>query len=752
MMEIMEEEENNSVSFSVDAGIINRLGYELVGRVETAVSELIKNAYDADATKVVVDFIGSENIGGTLEIKDDGNGMSRQDFEKGFMRLSSTSKVHEPFSPVYERRRAGKKGIGRFATQRLGKKLTIVSKTKEEERAIKIVIDWSDYKIDKDLEEIRNSVEYVECDFSHGTTLIIEDLREPWTDAQIRRVFRYVSELLQPDYLQDIDNGNGNGKLTKEKTANLIASQKDETFEVFFNNIDSEGNTYPVINQDTMIFDRAIATVEGFVDEDYDGYISIDSDRFGIEQELFSIGSQPKSNQTYRKWNIIKGIHFRAYYFIYNKPEYYVSMTKMELNRIGELSRRLGSIRLYRNGFRVLPYGEPNNDWLNLDSRSRSQSGVNAPLGNKNFFGFVQIEEQEKELFGETASREGLFETKALDELRDFVFKSLSKTRDIIANKLLSEKKQKKVNKQKHEANHDKKPEEILDELDVMFDDKDEESNNNEGGKKNKEENKKEFKEKIEQLKQKYTTTLDELAMLRVWAGLGLAIGEFTHDVRQFTANINGHLVTLDEQDLDDDGNQALDSIEETLKVLNSYLAFFDEGTARSESRNTVQIRIEEVVEKFVSIIHSSKIEVETTFNDFRLYTIPINRAEIYTILFNLYSNAVKAISRTRKSTGKIKIICGRTEDLQSIYLEFLDNGDGVPKEQRDRIFEGFYSPHSNASSNISDNENLTGRGLGLKIISDVLEAYKGGISVEDSPIKEYKTCFRVEIPALIDE
>jgi len=79
------DEEN--VRFSVDAGVIDRLGSELVARQETAVSELVKNSYDADATKVNIKFENSDDIGGTLYIEDNGSGMNREQLINGFMRI-----------------------------------------------------------------------------------------------------------------------------------------------------------------------------------------------------------------------------------------------------------------------------------------------------------------------------------------------------------------------------------------------------------------------------------------------------------------------------------------------------------------------------------------------------------------------------------------------------------------------------------------------------------------------------------------
>ena len=67
----------NGVRFSVDANLINRLGTELVARQETALSELVKNAYDADARKVKIQFVDTDEIGGTLIIDDNGTGMDQ---------------------------------------------------------------------------------------------------------------------------------------------------------------------------------------------------------------------------------------------------------------------------------------------------------------------------------------------------------------------------------------------------------------------------------------------------------------------------------------------------------------------------------------------------------------------------------------------------------------------------------------------------------------------------------------------------
>ena len=150
--------DKDNVRFSVDAGVIDRLGSELVARQETAVSELVKNAYDADATTVNLKFENSDNVGGTLFIEDNGTGMNREQLINGFMSISSTDKLHNTLSDKYKRKRAGQKGIGRFAVQRLGMKLTITTQTENDDSALVLSIDWDNYSNDLDLNSITNTI------------------------------------------------------------------------------------------------------------------------------------------------------------------------------------------------------------------------------------------------------------------------------------------------------------------------------------------------------------------------------------------------------------------------------------------------------------------------------------------------------------------------------------------------------------------------------------------------------------------
>lgn len=746
------DEHVSSVAFSVDAGIINRLGKELVGRAETAVSELVKNSYDADANVVTLRFIDTDEPGGTLEIEDDGHGMNTDDLVSGFMRLSSSIKIHAPISPKYKRVRAGKKGIGRFATQRLGSKLVIKTKRRQDKTGIQLDIDWSRYNIDINIEDIYNPISLWETEIESGTILEIQNLYEPWTNAQIKRVFRYVMELLQPDYLSDRSKAlEIDGEILK------IATQSEGSFSVKCFK-EHQAELIPIINEDKLVFERAVATIEGYIDSDKDGYCSVKSERFGINEEVIPISSVQKAR--YEKWKIVKNIYFKAYYFIYNRPNYYTSMSKLELKKINELSSKLGSIRLYRNGFRVLPYGEPYNDWLKLDSKNRSKSGVNAPLGNNNFFGFVEVIDRQGDFFEETASREGLLENDALLELRDFVYKALLKGRDLVSSAIMVEK-ENQTSSEREKSHGDKSTEDLLDEIEKISKSKkktETETETEDQADDSTTENEKQDKipSLIKQVKKDIGNRNEEIAMLRIWAGLGMTIGEFTHDVIQFTTALGGYLRKLEEQNLNEVGINTLNNLEEVFKSMKSYIAFFDTGASRAESRYLHPVNLIKVVKKFLELIDgtngaNSTIDILPLeiYDSYDMYTVPMHQTEWYSILFNLYSNSKKAIMR-RGEDGKIKIILGKEEQI--LYLEFLDNGDGVADSIKDKIFDPFYSTSTTASVDSSETEELTGRGLGLKLIRDTLQVYHGSIELIDSPEKDFYTCFRIEVPTLTEK
>lgn len=559
------ENDVTNVGFTVDAGLIQRLGYELVGRAETAVSELIKNSYDADATVVDVDFINVSTQGGSLIISDNGLGMTKQQLINGFMRISSTDKLHNPTSIRFNRTKAGKKGIGRFAAQRLGERLILVTQTKESTNAIQIEIDWDKYSIDKDITAITFPIRNIPKEKVEGTTIKIHGLREKWTEASIKRIYRYVLDLFQPDYLSE-----------RSKVDNL-AIQNEETFKVNFNLVSNEGKR-SFLNDQISVFNKSLAIFEGYVDKNHHGIITIKSESLDIDDTMEITYKDEENN-----YSALTDVYFKIHYFIYDRPIYYGDrISGPELKKIQELSKTASGVRLYRNGFRVLPYGEPKDDWTNIDKRWSTESGkINIPLNNQNLFGFVEIIDPTGNIFEETASREGLIENDAFNQLSDFINKSLIAARGRIAERI-------KVFKEKQNTDDftqdsytkEHTTQEMFIKLKNLIDGKyiQDANTKNEG-----QDTDRDKKEGLEIIK-KLENLIEEAGMLRVLAGLGLTIGEFTHEMKQFHSSVYSHISKLNQLNLCNEAQEQINEIKAVFDNLFSYTDYF--GTTISQNTN----------------------------------------------------------------------------------------------------------------------------------------------------------------------
>src|SRR5437867_5035975 len=130
------------LQFRTGAAMISRLGSKQLKDHFTAVIELVKNAYDADARVVTVELFDSEE-GQRLRIQDDGSGMTLQELQSKWAYLATVNKVREDRSPKHRRLRLGQKGVGRFATEKLGRKLVLRTRVEGDTAVNQVRFDWN---------------------------------------------------------------------------------------------------------------------------------------------------------------------------------------------------------------------------------------------------------------------------------------------------------------------------------------------------------------------------------------------------------------------------------------------------------------------------------------------------------------------------------------------------------------------------------------------------------------------------------
>jgi signal transduction histidine kinase len=750
--QIAELDENN-VRFTVDAGLINRLGKELVAKEETAVSELIKNAYDADAVEVNVFFNDTIVEGGTLIIDDDGVGMNRQQLINGFMKISSTDKVENPTSPLFDRKRAGRKGIGRFATQRLGERLIIITQCTDSNNALKIVINWNDFDQQKDLLLIQNSIEIIKKDKDSGTTLYIENLREKWTHSKIKRVYSYINDLLQPFPLSKKKFTS----LEDQRNINLSDPGFKSSFFMTVN-----GDLENIIDEQTTFFQHAVADIEGYILDDGQGVWSYKSEKLNSLEEIILIGKLP--NDFKSKFKYLRNVHLKIYYFIHDSS---LIPTKFQA-QIKETTNEKGGIRIYRNGFRVFPYGERRDDWVGFDESNRRKTIV-ASHGNNSFIGFVEITDNQN-IFEELASREGFIENEAYRELQDFLYRvtitAVLKTADLRGRKGKAHQKgwiakgRAKKESTKDTLANAKKVLNRLQELSLI------KSNDNQSQEATNESDDNETKDLIkslegtieiisenideqEQIQEEIQKELlEENSMLRVLASLGLIIGEFTHEIKRFLTELNSDSYNLEKFNvISKELDNIINRISNNVKGLSTYSSYFDRNISNNALREIETIELRSVVNPFIDVIKNDVNRcgfkmLQPVFNGYNLITIPMHKSEWASILFNFYSNSKKAIFSSN-TEGVLQIECGKLNKF--VYLEFSDNGIGIPDDDDENIFNAFFT--TSPPVGLDNNDDLSGTGLGLKIIKDICDSYGGTIFVKRPANSNFSTTIRVEIP-----
>ena len=190
----------DSLPFEIEARVPIQLGRESISSSMVAVLELVKNAYDADATEVIIDLSKSNFAKSTITIADNGHGMDEADLKNGWLTIGTDRKASKIKSPKFLRTVTGAKGLGRLGVDRLAKNLSLYTRREKMSRVLQLEIDWSCYEkksavLSKVLNtiyshELRSNKEivkkYLGTESVSGTVLQLKNLRDRWDDKYMR--------------------------------------------------------------------------------------------------------------------------------------------------------------------------------------------------------------------------------------------------------------------------------------------------------------------------------------------------------------------------------------------------------------------------------------------------------------------------------------------------------------------------------------------------------------------------------------
>lgn len=349
--------------FKVSSGLKDIIGQDLITNELVAIFELVKNGYDADATEINLVINSYEDY---ILIQDNGVGMNRVDVKNKWLFVAHSDKK------TSERVYAGSKGIGRFSCDRLGERLILL--TKRDQEVSELEINWGEFEKDslkrfEDLNVIYRSENVSTSNLlsNTGTTLKISGLRDKWDKDRVTKVISALQRLVNP-FVDD-----GKIKINVKYISSFTGiAEVDED----------------VSNNVATILDRKTIYIECIIDQK-----NIKVTLFDKEKIIYSFDAE---NST-----ILKNIYFKVYYLS--------TAAKNNFTRImGTEAKNYGSIFLYKNNFRIFPYGEVDYDAFGLNLRKTQ--GYNRYLGHRELLGWINIIDNENH-FNEVTSRDRGFVT-----------------------------------------------------------------------------------------------------------------------------------------------------------------------------------------------------------------------------------------------------------------------------------------------------------------------------------------------------
>jgi signal transduction histidine kinase len=746
------------IPFKVSARTARLIGRENVSNADGAVIELVKNGHDADAKDVAV-FFGEKN---DLYIIDNGHGMTEENIRNNWMVIGTDNKEINPFSPG-KRVKAGAKGIGRFALDRLGGKVEMYTLAKGKKKGYQWSINWEDFeKESTEVGEVNASLEELsaldlakqlpsflktrDINFPDGGTILhISQLRDAWDELGIDGLYQSLEALVPP--------------IEKDSLSlYLFASAFPKSF----------GLVQPLINDD---FDyKIVANYDSKQKKIYATVTRAELDvvmlgkKFGrvfrrplMKEHPYTLDDFKKGNyrKTYDALKLLAGVDalenkleqvgdfsFNLTFAKNSSPnkedvQKYPYKTA-DYSRRREWFKRFGGIKIFRDNFWVRPYGENGNDWLQLGERQAlSPAGAGQRLGGFRFrpnqvAGSVHISRIDNVAFQDKSSREGIQENATfslfknllleiisiLETDRNKVFYSLSEL-----YKETNENEQKK-NKGRDAADQVRQATSADNdhvEIDVAST----------------------LADANEVLEAEVNEKNEEIKILRSLASAGLITAAAAHELRGLenmltvrTTNLRRVITSyIDEE-----------AFEDKKDIHNPYVLISDMATTDEKikewlnyalmplKRDRRKRRFIYVTEYFEDLKHTwsnllSQRHIELVIQDSgvdKVHRVKMFPIDLDTIFYNLIINSVESFTRSTKRTKRTITISFNLKDNQ-YRISYLDNGAGLDKSLKDNPEEIFLPQKT---TKLDGQGNAIGTGMGMYLVKSVVEENGGTVDI----------------------
>ena len=768
--------------FTVDTHLFRELGELLVGRDSTALIELIKNAYDADATRVIVH---GERLNipsqGRIRVTDDGIGMDEDAFENGFLRVASRLKEQGERRSIRSKRRyTGAKGIGRLAAHKLSRKLEVTSvpQVLESEglrEMLYAAIDWDEIERYETLDQLASTdailleTKPLRETARSGTTLVLSRLRRAWTKAERTRFFAEVQSFDPPAFLHDPLPSSVVGKpllFTEPVARDQSADAAFWPFRVRLEGDFAAGEDYWAL----------VAQVANWV-------LEIRAEP-GNEQVTFEIAPTKKTLEANpeakgARYSIShpaleRGPHFDARILVREGSPKFTRDQRVWATRVS-------GIRVYLEGFRVLPYGEQKDDWLSinadyarrprqLEMLQKLHLDVEATdpdeglirLPNNNYFGAVFLTQERCPSLRVLVNREGFVPEAGFDTLVRLLRTGIDLCTRVRAaagyarrQKRKEERRRgsKSVGVQTGKVDSDTAMNEAVEEIalpDRLRDAtqllQEAAARLSAGDADSAEAAASAAMRELGEAEELAEGLWSERSLLRVLASVGTQMAAFVHEINVLLGAAQTIEYSL-EHLLEENGLSLGQRrrIRQTLRVAvdlkrglerqAAYLMDIETPDARRRrSRQRLGARFDVATRLVQHEAERRHIDIDNRIPS-ELKSPPMFPAELTAVFANLLTNAVKAAGEG----GCIRASASRNVDQVRIRIQ--NTGDAVRLEDAERWFKPFQSTTTEVHPALGQ-----GMGLGLTITRNLLELY-GAIVTFVRPDSPFATAVEVALP-----